>query len=155
MPDIDNLEPGPETDALVAEALGWTHRLNKRGRCMIEVPGYSWHRVFDVWEPSTDWRAAMEAWEMFCASGVLEQMHPEGTVERVYDTGREYTDNRAVIEFTTEHPEWKHCVAGYRVAIETFNSDDYYVHEWRETDAVAHDPSGPLAICKAILKAKQ
>jgi hypothetical protein len=124
--DIDNLKPGPETDALVAEALGWILQTERTTtRTYIDWPSLGRgpndleHGYRPVPPYSTDWNAAMEA--------------AEQTWEAARKDARPKRNTRGVQQ---SERGWTAWFGGYR-------------------HAEARAPSGPLAICEAILKAKQ
>lgn len=135
--DIDALEAGPETDKLVAEAVGYNvvdapcpPGLNSYCyivpewldgkpalRCLNKETGDDFK-----WSPSTDWNAAMQAAE-------------EVGLFREHLVSLERIDSSA-------------CCSG-------IPPDAYHVMDptgaWQPVSCVSA-PTGPLAICKAILK---
>ena len=125
---IDNLKAGPETDALVAEALG----------CK-----FGWHhpRTYytDCIKPySTDWGAVMEAW------GSL------WTDEGLRDYAKRYEEDlcsplEAFASVTRYTGGWRASIGAYCRSL-----GKWAINSVCESRA----PTGPMAICKVILRWK-
>ncbi len=122
--DIDNLEPGPETDALVARSLGWAIH-----------PDYSAHSV---------------------APGAALGYPPDE--ERT----EEFTGLRPVPPYSTD---WNAVTEALHASGLPFHclidcypdkKPQYHMQLDRYPASVfSHASTGPMAICKVILKAEQ
>ena len=123
---VDTLKAGPELDALVAQAIGIVHV-----QLDLSHPDGRFGTAIDPLPYSTDWNAAMEA-----------------------------------LKSLIEGSDWR--IGGYEVCWPDMLTEDRSVHEVRigpwslntpgKKDgplAMAHAPTGPLAICRAILQAKE
>lgn len=133
--NIDNLQPGVELDRLVAEALGMEYM----GFCR-RGPVYQWpekmHSTFAEdyecgvsFRPSIDWNDAMWAAEK----------------AELFATGPNEEDSFGFIDLVTDGGPNK-----WRVCRHRFNE-----YESLCIAVIATADTGPLAICIAILKAKE
>ena len=147
--EISNLQPGQELDRLVAEACGMPSRIAS-GKCEV---GYNYKRgdgtVTSAWRdfrPSTDWNDAMLAAEK---AGLFHFTTIQGDQDKLWM--RPNTQFQAFL--TCDCGYWTVKIyryfAGYATGILSRAAEQQYV------STIAEDKSGPLAICRAILQAKQ
>lgn len=124
---MTQLEPGPELDRAVAEAIGGTLDYANDDHTVLKFP--CGHRVSMMappleghgWSPSTDWNDAMWA------------------AERAGFLGSDINTWFQVI--------------GYR-GMFVAGMQDYYATGWKWQREPSEAPTGPHAICLAILAAK-
>ena len=97
--EIDQLEAGPELDAMVAELIGWKPTEYKRfvswlvpdGRMFkTAVPGYGDYLTGDIFSPSTDWAAVGEVMDSLDDWDWQLISHGEGVTMTIFKDATHY-----------------------------------------------------------------